>query len=138
MKKTNHQRSVRGWIFLELILNAERIVSVFCAFSGGVPDAGGSRPPGDEGEAADERPSVGEGCGAGEGVLSVSGRPREESFQAAVPCLPLCRLGARTADGSGMCNHTLDVGVCAKREILCSMSQLTLHCVILVETYLRR
>lgn len=122
--------------FLKSILNSEWIVSISCVFSWKVPDAGGSRPPGDESETVNERQSVREGCSAGEGVLSVSGLPREEFFQATVPCLPLCYLRARTADGSGTCSRTLDIDVC-KMWDLCSISQLTVHCMVLVETYLR-
>lgn len=123
VKEKKNQRSMQGCIylfifsFLKSILNSEWIVSISCVFSWKVPDAGGSRPPGDESETVNERQSVREGCSAGEGVLSVSGLPREEFFQATVPCLPLCYLRARTADGSGMCSRTLDIDVCVKREI---------------------
>lgn len=105
------------FFFLKIILNSEWIASISCVFSWKVPDAGGTRPPGDESEAVNERQSDGEGCSSGEGVLSVFGLPREVFFQATVPRLPLCYLRARTADGSGMCSHTLDIDICVRYEI---------------------
>lgn len=75
--------------------------------SGGVPGAGGTRTPGDAGKAADKRAAAPQGHTAGQGMLSVPGHAWSGALQADVPCLPVCYLRQRRADGGGECSDTL-------------------------------